>query len=70
MVQFRTFEEVKLEDGTKWRTVGYAKRPHLPIVKETSASWFFERPNGQRVRVSKNDRIRVWGQDGEYWERL
>ena len=53
-----------------WRTTGYARRPHLPIVKETNASWFFEKPNGQRIKVSKTDRIRVWGADGEYWEKI
>ena len=52
-VMFRTWEETIYTDGSKnWRTTGYARRPHLPIIKETSASWFFEKPNGQRVKVS------------------
>lgn len=70
-VMFRTWEETTYTDGTKnWRTTGYARRPHLPIVNETKASWFFEKPNGQKVKVSKTDRIKVWGQDGEYWEKI
>lgn len=56
---FKTWEEVEFSDGTKsWCCVGYDRRPHLPIVKETKASWFFVKPDGRRIKVSKTDKGR------------